>query len=58
MTESVIIFYECHSCENCHNGQREPYGKIRCKEDTSVEFQQNKDMGIPAGCPFRKRKLP
>ena len=58
MTESVIIFYECHSCEMCHFAQREQYGKFRCKEDTSVEFQQNKDTGIPQGCPFRKRKLP
>ena len=58
MTESVIIFYPVNSCEMCHFGQREQYGKIRCKEDISVEFQQNKDMGIPQGCPFRKRSLP
>ena len=58
MTEKITIFYEVHSCEMCHFGQREQYGKIRCKEDTSVEFQQNKDMGIPKDCPFRKRKLP
>ena len=59
MTESVIVFYEVHSCESCHFGQREPYSKIRCKEDMSIEFQQNKDMGVPALCPFRsKRKLP
>ncbi len=58
MTEKMIIFYEVDSCESCHFGQREQYGKIRCKEDTSVEFQQNQDMGVPKDCPFRKRKLP
>jgi hypothetical protein len=57
MTEKVIIWYECHSCENCHFGQREQYGKIRCKEDTSVVFTQNRDMGVPEGCPFRKRSV-
>ena len=58
MTEKVIVWRYVDSCEACPEGQREQYGKIRCKEDTSVEFQQNKDMGVPAGCPFRKRKLP
>ena len=58
MTESVIIFYEVHSCEMCHFGHREQYSKIRCGEDTNVVFTQNADMGIPKDCPFRKRKLP
>lgn len=58
MTEKIIIWREVDSCEDCPNGQREQYGKFRCKEDTSVEFQQNKDTGVPAACPFRKRKLP
>jgi len=58
MTDKVTIFYQVDSCETCHFGQREQYGKFRCKEDTSVEFQQNKDTGVPADCPFRKRPLP
>jgi hypothetical protein len=58
MTDKVIIFYPVDSCETCHFSQREQYGKFRCKEDTDVVFTQNKDNGVPADCPFRKRKLP
>ena len=58
MSDKVIIWYPVDSCETCHFSQREQYGKFRCKEDTNVEFQQNKDMGVPADGPFRKRELP
>ena len=58
MSDKVIIWYPVDSCETCHFSQREQYGKFRCKEDTNVEFQQNKDMGVSADCPFRKRELP
>ena len=58
MSDKVIIWYPVDSCETCHFSQREQSGKFRCKEDTNVEFQQNKDMGVPADCPFRKRELP
>lgn len=58
MTEKVIIFYEVHSCEMCHFAQREQYSKFRCKEDTSVVFTQNTDMGVPVTCPYRRNTPP
>lgn len=58
MTDKILYTVEVDSCETCPGSIRELKGKFRCKEDTSVEFQQNKDMGVPQGCPFRKRKVP
>jgi hypothetical protein len=57
MTDKILYFKYIDSCETCPEGQREQYGKIRCKEDTEVVFTQNKDMGVPENCPFRKRSV-
>jgi hypothetical protein len=56
MTDKVTIFYQVDSCESCHFSQREQYAHFRCKQDTSIEFVQNRDMGVPPNCPFRTRK--
>lgn len=58
MTDSVVIWKIVNSCETCPCGHKEQYGKYRCGEDTSIEFQQNRDMGVPAACPYKKRKVP
>jgi hypothetical protein len=57
MSDKVTIFYQADSCETCHFSQREQYGKFRCKENTEIVFVQNKDIGVPADCPFRKKGL-
>lgn len=56
MTENILYWVPVDSCEHCPGGIKELYGLFRCKHDTTVTFQQNRDMGVPAGCP--KRSLP
>jgi glycerol-3-phosphate responsive antiterminator len=70
MTEKVIYWEEVDSCEHCPGSIPENMaavgmrtgnmhvkgGLYRCKHDTTVTFQQNRDMGVPANCP--KRQLP
>lgn len=58
MTDKVIVWMEVDSCETCPKGQREMYSRFRCKEDTRIEFVQNKDRGVSPDCPFRKNKPP
>jgi hypothetical protein len=69
MTETGIWYKEfVNSCESCPASIPEgPFmqghrpgtmhmkaGKFRCKHDTTIEFQSNKDMGVPANCPMRR----
>ena len=58
MTGKIIYWCEVDSCEFCPAGRKEQYGKFRCTEDTGIVFQQNKDMGVPDNCPYRKRSPP
>ena len=59
MNEKVLYFKYIDSCESCPGAMREhPKGLYRCSEDVNIEFQQNRDMGVPAACPFRKRTMP
>lgn len=58
MTNPVVVWKLVDSCESCPCTIREMYGKFRCSENPEVEFQQNKDKGVPVNCPFRERKLP
>jgi hypothetical protein len=53
MSEKIIYWEEVDSCEHCPGGIKENYGKFRCKHDTEITFQQNRDMGVPAACPKR-----
>ena len=58
MTDKVTVFKQVDSCENCIFTIREMYGKFRCSEDPDIEFQQNRDSGVPGLCPFRKKVPP
>ena len=56
MTEKILYWVPVDSCESCPGHIIEQHGLFRCKHDTEVTFQQNKDMGVPKGCP--KRMIP
>jgi hypothetical protein len=58
MTDKVIVWKYVDSCEACPCGIRQQYGKFGCSEDPDISFQQNRDNGVPALCPYRTRKLP
>jgi hypothetical protein len=70
MSEKVLYWEYVDSCEHCPGSVPEgPFmqghrpgtmhmkaGQFRCKHDTNIVFQSNKDMGVPETCP--KRHLP
>lgn len=55
MTDKILYTIEVDSCETCPGSIREQKGVYRCRHDTTIEFRQNVDMGVPAMCPMRKR---
>jgi hypothetical protein len=71
MSEKVLYYEWVDSCETCPGSIPENMaaqghrvgtmhvkeGKWRCKHDTNIVFQQNRDMGVPKDCPMRTQLM-